>query len=841
MSNVPFLYVNLIAMCGYAIIFISFIAAKKTPVIKTFIALLASFTLWTVGSILMRLQVAPGLDFWYYVSIMSLFCIAVLTYIFVCSFTKIKSGFLKVIWSLGTIIILILTGFDVFLKPPTPVQTDQGIVFIYNVGWPIAIPYAFFACIVISIAFVIRKSVRENGTRSPGMNAMTAGCIIIAFGNMLQLIPGNIFPWDTLSGIVAAGFLVFSLYKKRMFRLTLLVSRGAVVFVSVFICLIISIYYINPMIDGVRELMHFSNHVATSIVVVITVGIVSFFYISLKLLMDALFTRREQQERLIKNFSESASQTLDSHNIMKLMSDTIKSEVAAEDVYICMYENGEFKFKYVSSPLSDHQFTLREDIPLVDYAKAVENCFTMKDFRRSTHYLSMWDSEKLLLTQLDISNIVALIEKETVVGFVLLSRKNKNHSYTAGDMNFLSTLSSISGIAMKNASLFEQVSREARTDAMTGVYNYRYFMKAIKEEFNAEGRDCLALLFVDIDDFKLYNQLYGANEGDEVLKKAASILEIAAGENGSVFRYSGKVFAVILPGYDARMTKTFARNVQKEIGRINETNFRSSYKKITASCGICVKPYAASSVGELVDNTDLAVYKAKSNGKDQVVVFTGNDAATFNLRKRVEKLIEINKDNVLGESSQAIFALIAAIDAKDHYTARHSKNVAKYAAVLAAANGMSDDQIRMIYAAGLLHDIGKISVPENILQKDGKLSEDEYESIKNHVNSCIDMMRHMPSMDYLIPAAVAHHERWDGKGYPRGTAGEHIPVAARCLAIADSFDAMITDRPYRKGLSVEYAVNQILSGAGTQFDSELAQLFVNLVNNMEIVVSKDSG
>ncbi|MDD4200605.1 MAG: HD domain-containing protein, partial [Eubacteriales bacterium] len=158
-----------------------------------------------------------------------------------------------------------------------------------------------------------------------------------------------------------------------------------------------------------------------------------------------------------------------------------------------------------------------------------------------------------------------------------------------------------------------------------------------------------------------------------------------------------------------------------------------------------------------------------------------------------------------------------------------------------AANGMSDDQLRMIYAAGLRHDIGKISVPENILQKDGKLSEDEYESIKNHVNSCIDMMRHMPSMDYLIPAAVAHHERWDGKGYPRGTAGEHIPVAARCLAIADSFDAMITDRPYRKGLSVEYAVNQILSGAGTQFDSELAQLFVNLVNNMEIVVSKDSG
>ncbi|MCQ2545861.1 MAG: diguanylate cyclase, partial [Clostridia bacterium] len=673
MSNVPFLYVNLIAMCGYAIIFISFIAAKKTPVVKTFIALLVSFILWTGGSILMRLQVAPGLSFWYYVSILALFCIAALTYIFVCSFTKTKGIFLKIVWSAGTFIILILTGLGLFLKPPAPVQTDAGTVFMYEVGWTIAIPYAFFACIVASIVVVIRRSVKKTGTKSPGMNAMILGCIIIAFGNMLQLIPGNIFPWDTLSGIVTAGFLVFALYKKRMFRLTLLVSRGVVVFASVFICLVIVINYVESMIGGLRSLMHISYAAATSIVVVIAVGIVWICYMLLSLLMDALFTRQEQQERLIKTFSESATQTLDSHNIMKLMVDTIQTEITAEEVYICLLEEGEFRFKYVSSPLSDHQFTLRGDIPLVDYAKAVETCFTMKDFRGSTHYLSMWDSEKLLFNQLSISCILALVEQENVVGFALLSKKDKNNAYTAGDMNFLSTLSSISAIAMKNASLFEQVAREARTDAMTGVYNYRYFTKAIEEEFNKEENECLALLFVDIDDFKLYNQLYGANEGDEILKKIASIIQVAAGENDMVFRYSGKVFAVILPGYDARRAKTFAESIREEISAINDTDFRSTYKKITASCGICVAPYAASSAGELVDNTDLAVYRAKNSGKDQVLVFTGNDAATFNLRKRVEKLIETNKDSVLGDSSQAIFALIAAIDAKDHYTAQHSK------------------------------------------------------------------------------------------------------------------------------------------------------------------------
>ena len=247
MSNVPFLYVNLIAMCGYAIIFISFIAARKTSEIKAFIALLTAFMLWTSGSILMRLQVYPGLEFWYYVSILALFCIADLTYIFVCSFTKTKATFTKVLWSIGTVIILIFTANGVFLKPPTPLDTERGTVFVYDMDWKVAIPYAFFACIVFSIAVVIKRKRRETGTRSPGMTAMTAGCIIIAIGNLLQIIPGNIFPYDTLSGIITVMFLVWAMYRKRMFRLTLLVSRGAVVCVAVIICLFASVNVVIPL------------------------------------------------------------------------------------------------------------------------------------------------------------------------------------------------------------------------------------------------------------------------------------------------------------------------------------------------------------------------------------------------------------------------------------------------------------------------------------------------------------------------------------------------------------------------------------------------------------------
>ncbi len=144
----------------------------------------------------------------------------------------------------------------------------------------------------------------------------------------------------------------------------------------------------------------------------------------------------------------------------------------------------------------------------------------------------------------------------------------------------------------------------------------------------------------------------------------------------------------------------------------------------------------------------------------------------------------------------------------------------------------------MIYAAALLHDIGKISIPEMILNKSGKLTTDEIQIMNGHVNGAIDMMRHLPSMDYLIPTAIGHHERWDGKGYPRGISGNDIPIAARCLAVADSFDAMTSDRPYRKAMPLEDAVAQIENNAGTQFDPELAKIFVELVRIKEIVVEQ---
>ena len=144
--------------------------------------------------------------------------------------------------------------------------------------------------------------------------------------------------------------------------------------------------------------------------------------------------------------------------------------------------------------------------------------------------------------------------------------------------------------------------------------------------------------------------------------------------------------------------------------------------------------------------------------------------------------------------------------------------------------GLNKDVVEIIRQAALLHDIGKIGIPESILNKPGKLTDEEYEVIKGHVEASIDIIRHLPSLDYVIPAVIGHHERYDGKGYPRRIAGEDIPVTARILCIADCFDAMTSKRCYKEAISVEVAKERLLAGAGTQFDPEMVQDFVKCLN-----------
>jgi HD-GYP domain-containing protein (c-di-GMP phosphodiesterase class II) len=185
--------------------------------------------------------------------------------------------------------------------------------------------------------------------------------------------------------------------------------------------------------------------------------------------------------------------------------------------------------------------------------------------------------------------------------------------------------------------------------------------------------------------------------------------------------------------------------------------------------------------------------------------------------------------NISDMFNDTIMALASAIDARDPYTKQHSQRVSEYSVIIAEELGLSQEEIEQVRIGALLHDVGKIGVKEAILQKPGRLTEDEYAEMKAHPVTSGNIMSAVRRFKTMLPALYHHHESYSGKGYPRGLHGEEIPLLARIVAVADTFDAMTSDRPYRKGLPLETAVEEIRKNIGVQFDPRCAEAFFQAV------------
>jgi len=827
MIQIPFVYIPIIAVFCYVFLLLTFVAAQKSRLIYSFMLILGAYLLWTGGSVFMRLLFPPNYVLWYEISILSLFSIPFLVYNFISDFLDEKGYLLKLIYLIVTLIILILTHFQVFLARPELVQLAGGrSVFIYHMGWQIIFPCIYGLLMIVTIVLIVYRQIKKNGLSTPWIFPILFGGGILFIGNLLSIIPGNIFPWDTLSGIINAFCLFYALYRKRLFRLTLLVSRGTIFVIAAAVAAIFFAYLINPFQKFLIEnIPQFQNYTTLIIAILFTIITIS-FYKGIQTLADNSFMKEQQlQAQQLKEFSFKVSKSLDLDEILSELVNVVKSVINVDKAYVCMLDKESESYKVVctASPLDAKDFAFSITNPFIQWFSENDPCLIYKEFQRSKFHKSMWESEKRQLRDLNIGCIVPIKYDNKVVGILLLTEKHKNADFNFDDITFLDSVKSIVSIAINNANLYQQAYYEARIDHLTGLLNRKYFYEKIQSEFENSRMGSLALVILNLDDFKLYNQLYGNREGDIALQNISRIIRSCIGKAGIAARYGGKEFALIMPNCDTMKAFNLANEIKQQVADMNKGSSGEIMKVITMSGGLCVYPYCASNIKQLIDNTDLAVYNAKRSGKNKILVYSMDKPQTT-----VQSSSTKIKGGKYSEYASTIFALTAAIDAKDHYTFRHSQKVAEYSTTLAKAIGLNEDHVQIIYEAALLHDIGKISIPENILSKPGRLTSEEYKIMQTHVESSIAIIRHLPSLDYVIPAAVAHHERWDGNGYPRGIKGEDIPIAARCLAIADAFDAMTSERPYKKALSIEFAINEIENQSGLQFDPQLAEVYVEL-------------
>jgi diguanylate cyclase (GGDEF)-like protein/putative nucleotidyltransferase with HDIG domain len=356
-----------------------------------------------------------------------------------------------------------------------------------------------------------------------------------------------------------------------------------------------------------------------------------------------------------------------------------------------------------------------------------------------------------------------------------------------------------------------------RRDALTGALNHGALVATLADrvERARTGGGAIAVAVLDIDNFRLLNDTYGHGAGDEALLSVSRLLREQLPAGTTWGRYGPDEFLVI-SGFLSISGTPGAVELEPTIERIRAAladlslRFEVSERlPVTISAGISFYPTNGEAVTTLLSSASVALDEARTSGGDAIRVAESQP----------------EKSTVRG-TFDILQGLIIAVDTKDRYTKRHSEDVARYATFLAERIGLDPEVVGSVRVAGLLHDIGKIGIPDHILRKPGALTSDEYDIVKQHVALGDMIVRDVPDIDTVRAGIRHHHERWDGNGYLTRLEGEAIPLIARILAVGDAFSAMTTTRPYRKGLGVQEALKRLEDAAGSQLEERLVRAFV---------------
>lgn len=311
----------------------------------------------------------------------------------------------------------------------------------------------------------------------------------------------------------------------------------------------------------------------------------------------------------------------------------------------------------------------------------------------------------------------------------------------------------------------------------------------------------LALIFADVDGLKIANDTLGHFTGDRILKRTAEVIQKNCRDTDIVARWGGDEFVILLPKADAKATATIGNRIEEAL-----KNERVSSVPISVSLGWHSKTEVDLPISDLVKRAENHMLKAKMVQSP-------------------------------GIRNQMLLALMAALYEKNPREEQHCRRVSELSQLLGKSLGLSERDTKELGIIGLFHDIGKVSISEEILNKTAELTEEEWVAVKAHPEVGYRVLSHVQDMAEIADFVLSHHERWDGKGYPRGLEGKAIPLQSRIIAVVDAYDAMISYRPYRDSLSQQAAAAELLRCAGSQFDPDIVEVFVQTLAAYEETAS----
>jgi diguanylate cyclase (GGDEF)-like protein/putative nucleotidyltransferase with HDIG domain len=371
--------------------------------------------------------------------------------------------------------------------------------------------------------------------------------------------------------------------------------------------------------------------------------------------------------------------------------------------------------------------------------------------------------------------------------------------------------------------LIGRLSDAASTDPLTRLLNRRGFADVFDlelERSRRSGRPC-ALLMGDLDHFKRVNDLFGHPAGDERLRTFADLLIDGKRRIDAAARMGGEEFALLLPETDEHGAYVIAERLRHAV----RDAFAPEQVPLTVSFGVAAYPNHGATGDQLLVAADQALYVAKELGRDRTAIY----------RPEVTAQMLSMKDRALMRADgylSAMLVLAEAVDLRDGGSPTHSETVGRYAEMIAAELGLDDERVERVKLAGILHDIGKVGVPDDVLQKAGPLDSGEWEEMHKHCELGSRLLSGA-GLEDIAGWVLAHHERPDGQGYPAGLSRSEIAPEARILAVADAYEAMVADRCYRPSIGADRAREELENGAGDQFDPLVVEAFLRFLERAD--------
>jgi diguanylate cyclase (GGDEF)-like protein/putative nucleotidyltransferase with HDIG domain len=684
--------------------------------------------------------------------------------------------------------------------------------------------------VIFSLVFLIRDyRLSASPDRRNRVLYIIGGLAIFIIAELVWSLEFKLYSIDQVGQILNALLLSYAVIRSQLLDIKLVLRKGLVFTgIAVFItagCVVLMAVWI-----------YLWKAWSSSVGILSTLGVVVILSIVFNPLKDLLekgtnvlfYGQSFDYRQTLLNFSGKISNIIDLEQLAEAILSSLTNALRAKQASLLFVKDGSYVSKYARSYLPGEplkQVNLRKDGSVIKWLEREVKPLTQDAIGRDAEFLAMRDEERNALKGSDVDVLCPVKSKQKLIAVLALSQKYRG-LYSQDDMDLLMTLAGEAGVAIENAELYEKAKQRANTDELTGLFNHRCFHQRLEEEIGRSSRfgEIFSLILFDIDHFKNYNDLSGHLSGDEVLKTIGRFMKNSVRDSDICFRYGGDEFAIILPETAAEGGRMVGERIRKMIEEKDDW----PGIPLTISIGVASWPTDGVMKDELIKSADAALYYSKQTGKNRTSL-----AAEVALSDvfRVESA-GIGKTVDSEAMLSTIHALAATVDAKEHDTYGHSKKVSRYAMRIAEEMGFKEEEKERIKEAALLHDIGKIGIPDRILQKTGILCEEEKQIIQTHPNLGVAIIQHIDNLRGCLAGIQYHHERYNGGGYPSGLKGDNIPLDARILAVADAFDAMTSPRNYRRTRSFGEALEELKQSSGSQFDPEIVEAFIKISHTL---------